>query len=337
MRQPALFREEILALPKATLKQPIVLDEIQKIPELLNEVHWLIENTTAHFILCGSSARQLRRRGVNLLGGRAWRFHFYPLTSKEIPEFDLITAMNHGLIPNHYLQKNPTRSLRAYVADYLREEIQQEGLVRNLPAFARFLDAIAFTHGQLTNYTNIARDCGVDNKTVKGYYQILIDTLLGYYVFPYRKHVKRETLTATPKFYLFDTGVANFLQSRKITELKGIEAGDSFEHFILMELIAYGGLKEQDFEICYWRTKTNLEVDFILGQGQVAIEVKISKQVNREDVRGLLAFCEEHQPQKAIVVSQDSKPRKWEIENGTEILVLPWQTFLKQLWRGELI
>lgn len=337
LTQPERFREEVLALPDEGLALPIIVDEIQKVPALLNEVHWLIENTSAYFILCGSSARTLRRQGVNLLGGRAWRFNFYPLTTPEIPEFDLVRAMNHGLIPSHYLQNSPKRSLRAYVSDYLREEIQQEGLVRNLPAFSRFLDAISFTHGELTNYNNIARDCGINNKTVKEYYQILIDTLIGYYVFPYRKHVKREILIATPKFYLFDMGIANFLQSRTISELKGIEAGDAFEHFIMLEIMAYRGLKELDFDICYWRTKTNLEVDFILGPGKVAIEAKLSKQVSKEDLRGLFAFCEEHNPTSAIVVSQDPVARKWTTKDDGTIWVLPWQDFLQQLWSGELI
>lgn len=337
LTHPESFREEIVALPKEKLACPIIVDEIQKAPILLNEVHWLIENTDAYFILCGSSARQLRKRGVNLLGGRAWRFNFFPLISKEIPNLDLLRTLNHGLLPNHYSQENPARSIRAYVSDYLKQEIQQEGLVRNLPAFSRFLDAIAFSHGDLTNYTNIARDCGVDNKTVKEYYQILIDTLLGYYVFPYRKRVKRENLLATPKFYLFDLGLANFLRSRKVNELRGIEAGDSFEHFILMEIMAYRGLKELDFPITYWRTKTGLEVDFVLGAANVGIEVKISQQVRKEDVRGLYAFVEEHQPEKAIVVSQDPKARRWKTDSGAEIWVLPWKAFLQQLWAGEII
>lgn len=331
---PERFREEVLAMDTTTLNHPIIVDEVQKVPALLNEIHWLIENTQASFILCSSSARSLRQKGVNLLGGRAWRFDFYPLTSTEIPDFDLLRAMNHGLLPAHYLQAQPQRSLRSYISTYLKEEIQQESLVRNLPNFARFLEAIGYGHGELTNYNNIARDCGIDSKTVKEYYQILVDTLVGYYLFPYRKKGKRQTLTATPKFYLFDLGIANYLQHRKIQTLHGPEAGDSFEHFIFLELMAYRGLKELDFSISYWRTKTQLEVDFILGQGSVAIEVKLSQNVRKSDVRGLLAFIEEHHPRVAIVVSQDPVARKWVDEKYGEIWILPWREFLQKLWQG---
>jgi len=336
-KQPHLLREEILALPQEAFNYPIIIDEVQKVPELLDEIHWLIENTDAYFILCGSSARKLKQTAANLLGGRAWRFHFYPLVSKEIPDFNLLHALNNGLIPSHYLQSNASRSLKAYVHDYLKHEIQEEGLTRNLPAFARFLDAIALTHGELTNFTNIARDCGVDAKTVKEYYQILVDTLIGYFLPPYTKHVGRDIISATSKFYLFDTGVANILAKRQITELKGIEAGRALEHFILLELIAYRGIYELDFDINFWRTKTGLEVDFILGKGEVAIEVKISHAVPATELHGLDAFCKEHHPKKAYVVSQDPRPRKLITASNSEITVLPWQNFLERLWKGEII
>lgn len=179
LKEPHQIRQEILELPQASLKHPIIINNIQKIPALLDEIHWLIENTDAHFILCGSSARKLKKGAANLLGGRAWRFTFYPLVFPEINDFDLLKALNNGLVPSHYLSSNPNRSLSAYVQGYLKEEIIAEGLVQNLPAFARFLDAVGFSHGQITNYTNIASDCAVDAKTIKAYYQILIDTLIG--------------------------------------------------------------------------------------------------------------------------------------------------------------
>lgn len=337
VKEPYLFREEILALSSTELAQPIIVDEVQKNPQLLDEIHWLIEHTNANFILCGSSARKLKREASNLLGGRAWRFEFYPLVYPEIPQFDLLHALNNGLIPSHYLAKDAQRFLRAYVHDYLTHEIKAEGLVRNLPAFARFLDAISLTHGELTNFSNIARDCGVDAKTVKEYYQILVDTLLGYFIDPYHKRVGREIITATPKFYLFDVGLANYLANQQVNELKGNVAGKAFEHYILMELIAYRGLKECNFDITFWRTKTGLEVDFILGKGKVAIEIKIASNVHLSELKGLIAFQEEHKPDKAFVVCLTPRARKIITIDNQEIILLPWHRFLEMLWQGEVI
>lgn len=334
-KQPALFRESILALNTNT--SPIIVDEIQKIPALLDEVHWLIENAQAQFILCGSSARKLKKMGSNLLGGRALRYAFYPLVYPEIPHFDLLKALNQGLIPSHYLASDATPLLESYVLDYLNQEIREEGLVRYLPDFSRFLDSIAFSHGQMTNYVNIARDCGVSAKTVENYYHILVDTLLGYFLPPYHKKIKRDIISKTPKFYLFDVGVANYLSKRQVSELRGSLAGEAFEHFIFMELIAYNSLNKKRIEYSYWRTKTGLEVDFVLNNAEIAIEVKISAAVQKSDLHGLLAFCEEHQPKKAIVVSQDPFPRKLIISEKTCIDILPWQEFLQQLWTGEII
>jgi predicted AAA+ superfamily ATPase len=337
LREPHLLREEILALSSEELSHPIIIDEVQKIPKLLDEIHWLIENTDAYFILCGSSARKLRNGAANLLGGRAWRFAFYPLVYTEIHDFDLLHALNTGLIPSHYLATDAKRSLKAYIQDYLTEEIMAEGLTRNLPAFARFLDVLGFSHGELINFSNIARECAVDSKTVKEYYQILVDTLIGYFIPPYTKKIKRETIVATPKFYLFDVGVANSLAHQTISRLKGIEAGRALEHYILMELIAYRGLHELDFEISFWRTKTGLEVDFILGKGKIAVEVKISEKVHITDLRGMIAFSEEHRPEASYVVCTAARARKIQLENNLEITLLPWALFLKRLWNGEII
>lgn len=336
-KSPHLLREEILAHLTDALKQPVIIDEIQKVPALLDEVHWLIEKHHVQFILCGSSARKLRKQGVNLLGGRALRYHFYPLTFPEIQDFDLLTALNQGLLPPHYVSQHAEALLEAYVLDYLNEEIREEGLVRNLPSFSRFLDSVAFTNGEMTNYVNISRDCGVSAKTVENYYQILVDTLLGYFVEPYRKRVGRDIIRRTPKFYLFDVGVANYLSKKTIKELRGADAGAAFEQYILMELIAYKGLNKKRFNIHYWRTKTGLEVDFILGDANVAIEVKISNQVEKQDIKGLIAFCEEHSPSSAYVVSQDARPRLIEIDQKTKITIIPWKLFLEQLWNGEIM
>jgi len=220
--------------------------------------------------------------------------------------------------------------------DYLTHEIQMEGLVRNLPAFAKFLDSIGFSHGEMINYSNIARDCGVDAKTVKSYFQICIDTLLGYYLYPYTKQVRRDIILATPKFYLFDVGVANYLAKRSINILKDVAAGKSFEHFILLEILAYRGLQDKNFEIHYWRTKQGLEVDFILDSGRIAIEVKISSQINKSDLQGLVAFAEEHKPQGLYVVCLEPRARKTKIDM-IDIDILPHEQFLRQLWSGDIL
>jgi predicted AAA+ superfamily ATPase len=329
---PHLLREELIDLPAAQASHPIIIDEIQKLPLLLNEVHWLIENKKLSFILCGSSARKLKKGAANLLGGRAWRFHFYPLVYKEVPRFDLLRAFNHGLLPSHYLSNYPERMLRAYVNDYLTWEIQAEGLVRNLAGFARFMELVGFTNGQMLNFANIARDCAIDAKTVKEYYQILVDTLIGYFIFPFAKKIKRELIQSVPKFYLFDVGVANHIRRRKIKILKGDEAGDAFEHFILMELIAYIGLHELDIPIQYWRSKSGYEVDFIVDYGKTAIEVKLTSSPEASDLKGLQAYCEDYQPKYALVVCQAPRRRLIKTIGKTTIEVLPWKDFLNHLW-----
>lgn len=334
---PHTLREELVAASNEELQYPVIIDEIQKVPLLLNEVQWLIENKKISFILCGSSARKLKRGAANLLGGRAWRYNFYPLVYKEIPHFDLLRAMNHGLLPAHYLSDHPIRMLRAYINDYLIEEIQAEAIVRNLNKFARFMDLVGYSHGEMLNYANIARDCGIDAKTVKEYYQILADTLIGYYVYPYHQKAKRELIQATPKFYLFDTGVANYLSKRKIEELKGDIAGSSFEHFILMELIAYLGLNELDDQINYWRSKTGLEVDFVTSNGEIAIEVKISSSPDLSDLKGLRAFCEDYQPKHALVVCLAPRKRILTTTNNVEIEIIPWKEFLDNLWNKKYL
>jgi predicted AAA+ superfamily ATPase len=343
-KSPHILREEILNLDEKDLKYPIIIDEVQKIPQLMNEIHWLMENKKVSFILCGSSARKLRSQSVNLLGGRAWRYEFYPLCTREIPEFssvDLLHAFNAGMIPSHFIIKNSAhykKSLKSYIQDYLTFEIQAEGLIRNLPAFSRFLDALSLTHGELTNFTNLSRDCGVDAKTIKEYYQILVDTLLGYFILPFKKSVSRQIIQSTPKFYLFDVGVSNFLAHREITQLKGAEAGKSLEHFILMELISYRGLKEKDFPINYWRTKSGLEVDFVLGyDAQVIIEVKISPNIEPDFIKGLKAFNDEHSPQKLILISTIERGRTILVSPDCEIKVMPWKRFLEDLWDGKII
>jgi len=331
-KRPSLLREQLLAKGEDTLRHPIILDEVQKVPDLLNEVHWLIENKELRFILCGSSARKLKRGKANLLGGRAWRYEMFPLVSPELGEVELLKVLNRGLIPIHYLSNNYRKSLKAYVRDYMKEEVFDEGLTRNIPAFSRFFDAMGYSHGELTNYSNIARDCGVDSKTVKEYYQILVDTLMGRFVTPFKKRQSRQVIGRAPKFYLFDVGVAGTLVNRHIAEPRGEMFGRSLEHFIFMELVAYRSLSELDYEINFWRTKTGLEVDFVLGDGEIAIEVKGTSRVDSRDLRGLSAFADEFSPKQAIVVCSEKHERVL-----GPIRIMPWATFLKKLWDGSVI
>jgi predicted AAA+ superfamily ATPase len=331
-KKPSLLREQLLAQNEAVLKHPVILDEVQKVPQILDEVHWLIENKKLRFILCGSSARKLKRGRANLLGGRAWRYEMFPLTIVEIEDIDLVRALNHGLIPSHYLQDNYLRSLKSYVRDYLKEEVFDEGLTRNIPAFSRFFDAMGYSHGQLTNYSNIARDCGVDSKTVKEYYQILIDTLLGTVVEPFKRRQNRQIISKASKFYLFDVGVAGIITNRRIHQEKGESFGNAFEHFVLMQMIAHNSYKELDYEINYWRTKSGLEVDFILGRGEVAVEVKGTSRIDTRDFKSLSAFREEYKPRITIVVCNEKIRRI----HG-DIMVMPWKEFLYELWEGKII
>ncbi len=333
-KNPSLLRERLLAKEVAELKKPIILDEVQKVPQLLDEVHWLIENKGLRFVLCGSSARKLKKGHANLLGGRAWRYELFPFVSHEIEKVDLLHVLNHGLIPSHYLQndENCKKSLAAYVQDYLREEVFAEGLTRNVPAFSRFFDAFGYSHGEMTNYCNIARECGVDSKTVKEYYQILIDTLLAIRVEPYKKRQSRQVITKASKYYLFDVGVAGFLTKRHIAEQKGAEFGKAFEHFLLMEIVAYRSYTDKDFSINFWRTKSGLEVDFVLGRGEVAIEIKGSGQIDKKDIYGLNVFTEGFSPKKSILVCNEKEKRV----HG-KITVFPWEVFLYELWSGKIL
>lgn len=325
---PSRFREEVLAISDTM----IIIDEIQKVPALLDEVHWLIENTKKQFILCGSSARKLKHGAANLLGGRAWRFELHPLVYKEVKFDSLELIFNHGLMPAHYFSKKPERSLRSYVMDYLSEEIIQEALVRNVPSFARFLDVLALSHGQLINYSNIAGEAGVSRATAKEYFQILEDTLVGHRLEPWRRSKDRR-LIETEKFYLFDMGLVRALMGMPRIQSKTREYGHFFEHFIVEQIRAYLSYTEQHLSMYFWRTASGFEVDIVLGQMDVAIECKAKENVTARDIRGTMALLEEHKPKQAIVVTLEKSPRKL----ANHILLLPWQEFLERLWSGDIL
>ena len=327
-RRPSLLREELMARPFNT---PVIIDEVQKVPQLLDEIQWLIVNENIQFVLCGSSARKLKRGSGNLLGGRALRYEMFPLVSLEIPNINLLKALNNGLLPRHYPADQPELLLRAYIGDYLKEEVAAEALTRNIPAFARFLETASFSNGEVVNFTNIARECGVSAPTVKEYFQILIDTLLARFVPSFKKKPKRRVIQA-PKFYLFDVGIANALLKRGTIVLGNETFGRAFEHFIFQEIAAHSHYSGLEYPISYWRTASGFEVDFILGEQDIALEVKGVSEVQTHHLRSVRVFREEYAPRKTIVVSLDTKPR-----NIDGISVMPWELFLRDLWAGEVI
>ncbi len=324
LARPALLRERF-----SEVTCPIVIDEVQMVPSLLDEVHWLIENKGISFLSTGSSPRKLRRGHANLLGGRAWRYTMMPLTSFELGEFSLDRILVSGLLPPHVLSVDPIQDLRAYVADYLKEEIIAEAVVQNIPAFSEFLRIAALTSGELLNYSNVAREVGISNKIIRNYFQILEDTLLGYRLAPWRKVVNRR-LIETEKFYLFDVGVSNFLAQRTPGPFTS-EFGKSFEHFIFMELKAYQAYKFPELKISYWRTASGVEVDFVLGEMAIAIEIKTAKRISIHDAKGLLSLDAEYSPKRLILVSFESEPRKLE----EKVECYPWRMFLELLWADE--
>ena len=310
--------------------RPIVIDEIQKLPILLDEVHRLIETKGMKFLLTGSSARKLRKSGVNLLGGRARVRHLHPFSAAELGDkFNLDYVLNNGLIPGIWDSDDPEEDLAGYVSLYLEQEIMAEGATRNLPAFSRFLEVAALSNGEQINYQSISSDAQVPRSTIQEYFKILKDTLIATEVPVWKKGRSRKTVE-TSKFYLFDTGVTRRLQGRKSIVRGTPEYGYAFESWIMHELSAYISACRRDSEISYWRTRTNLEVDFIVN-GEIAIETKTTRNVVRDDLKGLRAIAEEGSFRQRIVVSDE--PLEREVEG---VLILPWRVFIDRLWAGEL-
>ena len=321
---PARLREECEMLDDGEL---VIIDEVQKVPALLDEVHWLIENTGLRFILSGSSARKLRRSGANLLGGRALRQTLFPLVSAEIPDFDLERALNHGMLPRHYLTDNPAMRIQSYIGDYLQQEIVEEAIVRKLDSFSRFLQVAALSNTGIVNYTNIAQECGISSKTAKEYFSILEETLLGFYLPSYTKVIKRRVVQS-PKFYFFDVAIPNHLLRRGTLQQGTDVYGHALEHFVVQELRAYLSYRHPLKSLTYWHTQDNkYEVDAVVGDAEVGIEVKSSHHITSHETRGLKAFGEEHPEAKLFLLSLEERPRKL---NGIE--VWPVKQFLERLW-----
>lgn len=324
LERPELLREELAVTDRP---QQVVIDEVQKVPALLDEVHWLHENRGTRFALCGSSARKVRRGQANLLGGRAVRYELHGLTAGEIgPSFDLPRLLNHGYLPSHYTAEGPDRLLAAYVGDYLKEEIAAEGLVRKLPVFSAFLGAAALSDGSFVNFTNIARDCGVSSPTVKEYFTILEDTLLGHWLPAYTKRPKRRVIGA-PKFYLSDVGVVNHLARRGRLAAGGELFGRAFEHWVLHELLATRAYNEPDIELSYWRLASGIEVDFVVGDMAIAVEAKASAKITDHHLAGLRHLRTDHPRARLVVVCLEPKRRR----TADGIDVLPAATFAREI------
>ena len=307
--------------------QIVVIDEIQRLPELLNEVHRLIESRGVRFLLTGSSARKLRRGGVNLLGGRARTKYLHPLTYKELGDrFDLRRATERGLLPSIYLSDDPRADLQSYAGAYLQQEIVAEGATRNVPAFSRFLKVAAFCNGTIVNFTNVANDAQVKRTTVYEYFEILKDTLILHELPPWKRTKKRKPL-ASSKYYFFDVGVVSALQGRRFRPGTP-EFGEAVETYLLHELMSYRDYVS-DEPLSYWRSTTGFEVDFIIGD-HTAVEVKAKENVSAQDLKSLRAFAEEKQLRRYLCVSLEPRARKID-----GISVLPLSEFLEALWNEE--
>lgn len=310
--------------------KPVVIDEIQKMPSLLDEVHRLIETKGMRFLLTGSSARKLRKGGVNLLGGRARIRNIHPFSAAELGDaFDLDRALNYGLLPGIWFSDDPDEDLSGYISLYLEQEILQEGATRNLPAFSRFLEVAALSSGEQINYQSIASDAQIARSTIQEYFKILKDTLLAREVPVWSKGKSRKTVE-TAKFYLFDTGVVRRLQGRKTLERGTAEYGRAFEGWIMHELAAYADAMRRDAEIRYWRTRTGLEVDFVIN-GEIAIETKTTRHAAKDDLKGLRAIADEGNFNRRILICDEPRPL---VSDGIEIM--PWRRFVDELWSGKV-
>ncbi len=325
-RDPALIRKEL-----KKNDQLIVIDEVQKIPDLLDEVHLLIEEFNVRFLLTGSSLRRFSSKGINRLGGRLRTKYLLPFSIKEIGEenFHLKERLLYGLIPFIYTSSEPVLDLKSYLSDYIQGEVVAEGAVRNIPAFGRFLEIAALQHGEMINYQNIANDSQVARTTVIDYYKVLTHTLVGNELPAWGESKKRKPIN-TSKYYLIDNGVVNALIGRSDINLKSPEAGHLFEGYIFHELNCFKNYVK-DISIHYWRSTSGFEVDFILND-EVAIEVKLTSNISKQHLKGLTALMEEEKLKRFILVSQVKDPI---YQDGVE--VLPWGDFLTLLWSGDIV
>ena len=307
--------------------QVVVIDEIQRLPELLNEVQRLIEQQRIHFLLTGSSARKLRRGGVNLLGGRARTKSLHPLTSHELGKhFDVMRAIARGTLPSIYFSDDPHADLQAYTGLYLQQEIMAEGLTRNVPAFSRFLRVVALCNSTIVNFTKVANDAQVARTTVYEYFEILKDTLVLHELPAWRHSRKRKPLSSS-KYYFFDVGVVAELQGRAF-RLGTSEFGQAFETYLLHELVSHRDYTSGD-PLRYWRSTSGFEVDFLIGD-HTAVEVKAKENISTRDLKSLRSLAEENAFKRYICVCLEPRVRRL-----GPLTVLPFGEFLRALWDGE--
>lgn len=325
LKRPSALAEEI----KSDI---VVIDEIQKIPRLLDEVHRLIEDKRIRFLLTGSSARKLKHGGGNLLAGRARSLQLFPLVSKELgDDFDLLKYCRFGGLPLVYQSDDSWADLREYVHLYLKEEITAEAVVRRVDHFARFLDVVGQLSGEELNYEKIASDSGVPARTVANFIEVLKDTLLAFELEPFRKSKKRKA-TSKSKIYIFDVGVANYLSGRKEILFRSDHFGLAFEHFVIQEIRAFMGYSKIDAPLMYWRTVGGkFEVDCLIGD-QLAIEIKSADKYQEKMLQGLLELKKENKIKKFMLVTRDPVSRSVQ---GIE--VIPYTLFLEKLWGGEIV
>lgn len=355
IREPGSFRKKIELLvhssrDKQQIKKPkpkqekiiqiIIVDEIQRVPELLNEIHYLIEEyKNLRFILTGSSSRKLKTVGTNLLGGRVSRQFFFPLCYPELSSnkiFNLKKILNYGTVPSIILSENPYNDLLDYVGLYLKEEIKFEGLVRDLNIFSEFLRLAALSNAEQINYSSFANDAQISGTTAKEYFQILDDTLIGKIVFPFM-HTKKRKAVTSPKFYFFDCGIVNAIINRREVAEGTNEYGKQLEQFIFQELNAYVGIRKKYYKIEYWRSVAQDEVDFVLYETLekiVGIEVKSTQHPRIKDFSGLIKLDEECHLKRKIVVCA-TKNSYFEKQSGVEVLTI--EDFLQELWADKII
>ena len=332
-RDPQLLYDQIAALDIDPESDYVVIDEIQKVPALLDVVHEVIEEKGIRFILTGSSARKLRAEGVNLLGGRASRVTLLPFVYDElkaIGEKDLDEIFLRGMLPPAWNDPDPDGFLDDYISTYLQDEIASEGVTRNLPGFGSFLQVAAMQSGEQLNYSNMANDIGMSRQSIANWYQVLEDTLLGFQLPPWKKSSKRKSVSIT-KFYLFDVGVTRRLSGIGVPADTQSDFGRLFENYIAMELKAWHDYNRRKDTLCYWRTETGTEVDFVLGD-DIAIEVKATRNASQRNLDGLRKIGEERDFRYRILVCREPMPRM--TDDG--ILILPWREFLSRLWSGGL-
>ncbi|MEM7495194.1 MAG: ATP-binding protein [Myxococcota bacterium] len=330
------LQRELLARPEQLRKliapgfrDWIVIDEVQRVPKLLSEVHRLIENDGLRFILTGSSARSLRKRGVNLLAGRALTYSMHPLTAAELgKDFDQARALAYGQLPALLHEPKPQDYLRSYVNTYLQQEVVQESTMRRLDAFTRFLEVASFSQGQVLNLTEIARECSVHRKVVANYFSILEDLLVAARLPPFSRRAKRQVIMH-PKFYFFDVGVYRSVRPQGILDSPQEQEGAALETLVWQELRAINDALGLGYSLYYWRTRTGQEVDFVLygTRGLLAIEVKRRSHVRRSDLRGLQAFGREYpQARRLLLYGGDRRLYEGEISLvpvGEALLSLP--------------